>query len=242
MKSGQAILVAAGLALAVAFPLAGRGDDDKDKDKDKKRAPQDVVVQFGAPQPQPSPASATHFLDPDDATVRKGGTVTFVVNGGGHGIAIYPVSKNTTREDISEDLCQGGPAVCNGAAPTTDPANPVGTQNLAYKIVDGKHHLVIDTDTGAHQPRVDDPSQRLLATSGTIPNAPVTAGAFLAGTTPAPAVGNRIQYRFPKTGRFLVICMNRGHLLNDGMFGFVNVVGGGDDDDDHDDDHSDDHK
>jgi len=30
---------------------------------------------------------------PDDATVRVGGTVTFNVNGGSHGIGIYPVSK-----------------------------------------------------------------------------------------------------------------------------------------------------
>jgi hypothetical protein len=31
--------------------------------------------------------------------------------------------------------------------------------------------------------------------------------------------------RFDRTGRYLVICMNRSHLLNDHMFGFVNVVG-----------------
>jgi hypothetical protein len=234
MKTRRALLVAsAGLALAVALPAMGRADD---KDGDRGRAPQDFVVQFGAPQPQPAPASATHFLDPNDLDIRKGDTVTFVVNGGGHGIAIYPVSRNTTREDISEDLCQGGDTVCNGAAPTTDPANPVGTQNLRYQIVDGRHRLIIDTDTGAHQPRVDDPSNRLLATSGTIPAAPVTGGAFLVGTTPT-AVGNRIQYRFTENGRFLVICQNRGHLLNDWMFGFVNVGGHGDDDD-HDGDHN----
>jgi len=34
-----------------------------------------------------------------------------------------------------------------------------------------------------------------------------------------------VQYRFTKTGRYLVICMNRGHAINDWMFGFVNVVG-----------------
>ena len=232
MKNGRSLLVIAGLTLAAAFPTSGRTDDDKNKDKDRPNAPQDVVVQFGAPQPQPAPASATHFLAPDDVTVRRGGTVTFVVNGGGHGIAIYPVSKNTTREDISADLCQGGPTVCNGTAATTDPDNPVGTQNLRYQIDDGKQRPIIDTDTGAHQPRVDDPSNRLVSTSGTIPAEPVTGGAFLVGTTPT-AVGNRIQYRFTRNGRFLVICQNRGHLLNDWMFGFVNVVGGGDDDDDH---------
>jgi hypothetical protein len=208
-----------------------------DDDARRPRPPQDVVVQFGAAQPQPTPPSATHVLVPNDVTVREGGTVTFVVNGGGHGLAIYPVSRNTTREDISEDLCQGGDTVCNATAPTGDPENPVGTQNLRYVIKDGRRRLVIDTDTGAHQPRVDDPRERLVATSGTIPGQAVTAGAFLVGTTPT-AVGNRIQYRFTRSGRFLVICQNRGHLLNDWMFGFVNVEDGrghGHDDDDHDD-------
>jgi len=41
----------------------------------------------------------------------------------------------------------------------------------------------------------------------------------------AQAIGNRIVYQFIKTGRYLVICMNRAHSLNDHMFGFVNVVG-----------------
>jgi len=36
--------------------------------------------------------------------------------------------------------------------------------------------------------------------------------------------------QFTRTGRFLVICMNRAHAINDHMFGFVSVVGGGDDD------------
>ena len=48
------------------------------------------------------------------------------------------------------------------------------------------------------------------------------------GTIPAGATSNGqlITYRFLKTGRYLVICMNRVHFLNDWMFGFVNVVGG----------------
>ena len=47
-------------------------------------------------------------------------------------------------------------------------------------------------------------------------------------TIPAGATSNGqlISYRFLKTGRYLVICMNRVHFLNDWMFGFVNVVGG----------------
>jgi hypothetical protein len=45
-------------------------------------------------------------------------------------------------------------------------------------------------------------------------------------TTIPPTVGpgNRIQVRFEEKGRYLVICQNRGHSLNDHMFGFVNVV------------------
>jgi hypothetical protein len=63
---------------------------------------------------------------------------------------------------------------------------------------------------------------------------PNAAGGFLTGSviaiptaTPpvAQVVGNRIVYQFNKTGRYLVVCMNRGHLLNDHMFGFVSVVG-----------------
>src|SRR6267378_2556998 len=93
MKSRQSsIMIGAALALALAFPTTGSADD-KGKDKDKEsKAPTDVVV---------------HFLFPDDITIRKGGTVNFVVNGGGHGIAIHPVNEETTRQDIAEDLCQG---------------------------------------------------------------------------------------------------------------------------------------
>ena len=104
-------------------------------------------------------------------------------------------------------------------------------------------------------PRVDDPahSHRLVATSGRSPGDVLTgvfpnqtgnppaiannpAGAFLTGTafnpnvTPVVATpGVRLQVTFNRNGRFLVICMNRSHALNDHMFGFVNV---GDDDDD----------
>jgi plastocyanin len=235
MKFLEAIVtVAAMFLLAVAFPLSGRADD-----KDNQAVVhEDAVVEFAQPQPQAGGAP-THFLLPDDVSIHKGGTVTFVVNGAMHGVAIYPVSKNTTRDDIAADLCQGGTndadrvgraLECNGTKVT--PSGVVGTQNLRYLITDGKNNQVIDTDTGAANPRVDDPTDRLIATSGTIPGAPtVTGGAPLVGTTPAGAVGNRIQYRFMKTGRYLVICMNRGHYLNDHMFGFVNVVGEGADDD-----------
>ena len=209
-----------------------------------------AVVQFGEPHPQSSPAAVTHFLLPDDVTILKGGTVTFVVNGGGHGIAIHEVSKSTTREDIAADLCQGGQdeadregraAVCNGT---------LGTQNLNYDLTDGKGDLVIRAgvnNPAGTNPRVDDAehSVRLLATSGAVApcgpgqSEPVCdstvpaanrAGGFLTGSTgatatPPNAPGNRIEVKFSKNGRYLVICMNRGHLLNDHMFGFVTVVG-----------------
>ena len=54
---------------------------------------------------------------------------------------------------------------------------------------------------------------------------------FLNGSTAAPvppatapAPGVRLAQRFGDTGRFLVICTNRFHFVNDYMFGFVNVV------------------
>jgi hypothetical protein len=37
--------------------------------------------------------------------------------------------------------------------------------------------------------------------------------------------GQLVTYQFLKTGRYLVICTNRTHFLNDWMFGFVNVTG-----------------
>jgi hypothetical protein len=264
MNSRSRIVVGAALALSLAIPMIGRADD-----KDEKKALKDAVVHFGQPQPQtPAPApvgaAVTHFLLPDDVTIRKGGTVTFVVNGGGHGIAIHPVSKKTTRDDIATDLCQGGAndadragraLVCNGAV-VTGVGTPVivGTQNLNYDITDAKDDLIIRTgennpasgDPTKVNPRVDDTehTHRLLATSGRVTtsadgvpagdaSAPGAnpAGAFLAGSAPPATPGNRIQVQFMKNGRYLVICMNRGHSLNDHMFGFVNVVGEGDDDD-----------
>jgi plastocyanin len=286
MKSQRTSMIVVVVVLAaLAFPAVGRADD-KGKEKDKVAAVQDATVQFAMPQPQPPPAgvpgtpdnSSTHFLLPDDVTIRKGGTVTFVVNGGGHGIAIHEVNKKTTRDDIAENLCQGGAneadrrgrnAVCNALKVTElvnvngVSTNITGTENLNYTIDDAKGAVVILTGfnltatnsappTIIANPRVDDTahSHRLLATSGRAPgdtgvaptgNPPAIAnnpaGAFLAGTAFNPAAtppvatpGNRIQVQFNRNGRFLVICMNRSHALNDHMFGFVSVVGGDDDD------------
>src|SRR5262245_48562958 len=259
MKHGRTILtLAAMFSLTAAFPIAG-GNDDKDK---HKNVPTEAWVQFGelvtpAPAANTLEAAVTHFLLPDDVTIQKGGTVTFIVNGGGHGIAIHRVSKKTTRQAIAEDLGQGGMneadragrfAVCNNNIVV---GGITGTQNIAYQITDRKDDVVINVpeNTAANvNPRVDDPdsSPRLLATSGrskvcapgeTPPVCDPTApsinpgGAFLTGAVPPATPGNRIQVQFNKGGRYLVICMNRAHSLNDHMFGFVNVVG---DDDDHD--------
>jgi plastocyanin len=264
------ILIAA--MAAMAFPSALTASD-----KDKVVAVQDATVHFAMPQPQPPLAgvpgtpdnASTHFLLPDDVTIRKGGTVNFIVNGGGHGIAIHQVNKKTTREDIAEDLCQGGTneadrrgrnTVCNGTIlnPLVNvngvSTNITGTENLNYTISDARRDVIVSgfnltaansaPPTIIANPRIDDTehSHRTLATSGRSPgdtaNPPAfannPAGAFLTGTTfnpttGAPTPGNRIQVTFTRNGRYLVICMNRGHLLNDHMFGFVNVVGDGDD-------------
>ena len=170
------------------------------------QAVDDAVVQFGPPHPQPAPP-LLHRLIPDEVTIHKGGTVLFVVNGGGHRVLIYPVSEHTTRADIEEDLCQGGVTVCN-------PAN--GTQNLRYLITDGKGDLIIDTETNVEQPFITYLPGQLESAGGPL---------VLTGSTAAGAAGQTVRYRFEKTGRYLVICGTRVHSLNDWMFGFVNVVG-----------------
>jgi plastocyanin len=275
MKSLRTSIVAAAVLTALAFPAVGRADDKgKDKDKDNKVVAEAIVVHFGQAQPQtpdaaPVGASVTHFLTPNDVTIKKGQAVNFVINGGGHGVAIHAVSKDTTREDIAQDLCDGATAenpdpivdrrnraaVCNGTAVTPGvtingtTVSVTGTQNLDYKITDGKEDLVIQTGFNVNiaatpttpavvvvNPRVDDiqHSHRLLGTSGratgdaTLPGAN-PAGAFLTGSAPPATPGNRINVQFLKAGRYLVICMNRAHSLNDHMFGFVNVVGDDDD-------------
>jgi len=89
--------------LSAAVGITVRAKDGKDgdsKDNLQAAAVQDATVQFAQPQPQAGGAP-THFLLPNDVAIKKGGTVTFIVNGGGHGIAIHQVSKNTTRADIA---------------------------------------------------------------------------------------------------------------------------------------------
>src|SRR5262245_58833483 len=171
------------------------------------QAVDDAVVQFGPTHPQPAPPLLPRLI-PDEVTIQKGGTVLFVMNGGGHRVLIYAVSNHTTRADIEQDLCQGGVTACNGAA---------GTQNRQYIITDGKGDLVIDTQTNLEQPFIDYQPGQLVSAGGPV---------VLTGTTPTPgSVGHTVRYRFEKTGRYLVICGTRAHSLNDWMFGFVDVVG-----------------
>ena len=194
-------------ALVFAFPLTVRTDDHGADQK----PPTDIIVNFG--DPVTLAGDANQVVVPDDATVREGGTVTFVVNGGGHGIAIYPVSKDTTREDITAQLCPHDPVT----QACTDPT----FANADHTTRDAKDKLVIMTGTNPPFTRVDDPTDRLLATSTQIGNA---AGAFLTGSTTT-TTGTQLQVRFEKSGRFLVLCMNRNHYLTNWMFGFVNVNG-----------------
>jgi len=177
-----------------------------------------TVMNFGPTNSSAPPMSPPlHVVVPDEVTIAKGETVTFMVNGGGHGVAIYPVSHHTTRADIIAGLCTTGPG-CGGPA-----------SQLAYLVKDHKGDVIIDIDADpvapgpTHPPIFDYSPGRVLGAIGGIP------GPFLNGATglaTPPAQGVRFQYKFEKTGRFLVICMNRVHSISDHMFGFVTVVGG----------------
>ena len=114
------------LTLGLGVARTGAATDDA-----KRQSTLDATVQFGAPQPQTPPVNV---VVPDEVTITKGGTVTWIVNGAGHGIGIYKVSNHTTRDDVAEDLCLD-PAVCGAAA-----------ANLQYVITDGKGDVVLDTE------------------------------------------------------------------------------------------------
>jgi hypothetical protein len=165
-----------------------------------------------------------HHLTPDEVTVFKDGEVTFQIHGGGHALAIYEVSKDTTRDEIGQFLCPGAdPAT----VPTPNLLNcnqNAGNAAAGHIISDGHGDIVIVAG-----PNVTNtfPDNRVWSEPGRL----MSAGGqqFLnGGTTPAgpQSDGQLVTYRFLKNGRYLVICLNRSHALNDWMFGFVNVVGG----------------
>ena len=162
-----------------------------------------------------------HVLIPDEVSVAKGGEVSFQIHGGGHGFAIYEVSKETDRASI-------GPQLCNGPDPATIPVPGTGhicngsaaNANLQHIVSDAKGDVVLVAETGT----TTHPNNRVWSEPGRL----MSAGAhqFLnGGTIPAGATSNGqiLTYRFLKTGRYLVLCMNRSHFLNDWMFGFVDV-------------------
>ena len=190
-------------------------------------------AQLAAPQPAGVPtiggpldpcAYRIHVLVPDEVTVQKGGEVTFQIHGGGHGFAIYEVSKDTTRSDI-------GPYLCAGVDPATIPAPPgtalscnlsASNANAQHIVSDAKGDVVLVAEAN---PTNTHPTNRVWSEPGRL----MSAGGhqFLnGGTIPAGATSNGqlLTYRFLKTGRYLVLCMNRVHFLNDWMFGFVDVV------------------
>ena len=173
----------------------------------------DVVVNFG--DPDNLAGAANQVVVPDEVTVVKDGTVTFVVQGPGHGIAIHPVSRNTTRDDITAHLCPHDPV--------TQACVDLTFANGSHTIRDGKNNAIIVTGTNPPFTRVDDPTGRLLATSTQIGALP---GVFLTGTDATNPITTHLQFRFTKAGRYLVICMNRNHALNNWMFGFVTVSEG----------------
>ena len=163
-----------------------------------------------------------HHLTPEEVTILKGEEVTFQIHGGGHAMAVYGVSKNTTRDEVGQFLCPGDDPSTIGT-PDAHPCNgttPAGMTNAAanHIVLDGKGDVVIVSGTGGP----NHPNNRVWYEPGRF----MSAGGmqFLNGGTNADN-GQLITFAFLKTGRYLVICMNRSHFLNDWMFGFVNVVG-----------------
>ena len=162
-----------------------------------------------------------HQLIPGEVTIRKGGEVTFQAHSGGHGIAIYEVSDNTTRDEVGQYLCPGAdPSTI--ADPTEHTCNLSAANAAATHLVeDGKQNVVLVAQpnvTNAHPDnRVWSPENRLMSAGG---HQFLNGGTIPAGST---SNGQLVTYRFLKSGRYLVICMNRVHFLNDWMFGFVNV-------------------
>jgi len=229
-------VVSVGATIGLA---AGANDGDKDKDKG---AVQHAVVDFGQPQPQDGTAP-THFLQPvgglpdGEVTITKGGTVTFRVNGAAHGVSVYRVSKDTTRADI---IAVGSP---DGLCPTRSAATcTTAFANLDHVIRDGHGEVVADLGTNSPFGRAEDANRVLMGTASMIPavdgdgnpivdaagNQVEISGIFQQGTAATRLIAEQIRFKFTKTGRYLVMCMNRNHTINDHMFSFVNVVGGDD--------------
>ena len=164
-----------------------------------------------------------HHLVPEDVTINKWGQVSFPIHGGGHALHISEVNIKTTRDDIGQWLCAGqDPQTIT--KPAEHPCNlSAANADGSHVVSDAKDDVVIAVApnvTNAH------PDNRVWFEPGRL----MSAGGmqFLnGGTVPAGPTSNGqlISYRFLKTGRYLVACMNRVHFLNDWMFGFVNATG-----------------
>ena len=235
----KGLLVAVALVAAPAASFAQHGSSGE-SDHKHSSSPSTASVDFGVLPTGPlgpppclqttgigGPADPCayklHVLTPEEVTIRKGGEVTFQIHGGGHAFAIYEVSKDTTRDELGQYLCRGeDPA--NIADPALHPCNLLAANaDAAHRIEDGKGNVVIvarPNVTNAHPDnRVWSPEGRLMSAGGM---QFLNAGTIPAGPT---SNGQLITYQFLKSGRYLVICMNRVHFLNDWMFGFVNVEG-----------------
>lgn len=246
----KALLVAAAMAVPSTSTIAQQG---KGGGLDHK-APATAHVDFGilptaplgpapcfqgGPAPAPQPGGAgdpcafkIHVLTPEESFVSKGGEVTFQFHGGGHAMAIYRVDEDTTRFEVGQFLCAGDDPADSHGFTDTHPCPTQGATNAAalHEVKDGDGEVVIVASpnvTNVHPDnRVWSPEGRLVSAGGV---------QFMnGGTTPAPATGppntsptggQLVTYRFLKSGRYIVICMNRSHFLNDWMFGFVNVHG-----------------
>ena len=219
----RGIWAIAAFALAAAFPLVGSakdGDKDKGKDdlnKDKVVGVQELVVDFGR-QNTPGGNPLNHFIDfPNGRAVNEGGTVVFRVNQGGHGVSVYRVSENTVDEDIRAGLCP----LRSSCTPAFIAADHI--------IIDGEGNIVAESGTNPPFARLDDAGRILVGTAAQVQGE--DPGRFHNGTPAAPVppatVGQsseRIRIKFLKKGRYLAICMNRNHSINDWMFGLFDVV------------------
>jgi hypothetical protein len=241
----RSLVVVCAVAALPATGWAQKGRDDQEGHRHGPPPAQEAAVDFGVLPTGPlgpppclqaggiggpgDPCSyLIHHLTPEETTIGKGGEVTFQIHGGGHGLAIYEVSKKTTRQDLGQFLCPGV-----DPATVTNPADlrcnlSADNANARHIVLDGKSDVVLVADVNATNAH---PDNRIWSEPGRL----MSAGAhqFLnGGTIPAGPTSNGqlLTYRFEKTGRYLVICMNRVHFLNDWMFGFVNVVGKGKDD------------
>ena len=140
-----------------------------------------------------------HHLTPEEVTVVKGGQVTFQVHGGGHGIMIYEVDKDTTREELGQyPVCRRRSRDAR-RIPATHACNlSAANANAEHLIKDAKatwSSLPHRTVTNVH------PHNRVWYEPGRLMS--IGGQQFLnGGTVPAGATSNGqlVSYRFLKTG------------------------------------------